>query len=277
MWGPLMLLALLMTIHPVRVGIVLLVLSRPRPTQNLLAYWAGCAISLLLVLLIPLAALHATPAIASFAKDLIDPAPNSTSGHVAIWLGVFTLLIAALILLRSPAHQRTQTPAPRRGGRHRMPNRSGSVDTSTLVLDPNAPPVISRLLPPTEDGAKGSESAIRRLLGRAGNAWENGSVWVAFVLGFATAPSVDGAVVVLALIVASGDGIAMQFSAAIAYIIVMLAVEEVILVSSVTAPATTEAVLRRLHNWALAHRRKLLAAIFAVVGLSMVAQGMGVL
>ena len=67
----------------------------------------------------------------------------------------------------------------------------------------------------------------------------------------------------------------MQVSAGIAFIVGMLAVEEFILVSNLAAPAKTQATLRRLQDWALAHRRKLLVATFAVVGVSLVAQWMG--
>jgi hypothetical protein len=55
----------------------------------------------------------------------------------------------------------------------------------------------------------------------------------------------------------------------------MLTVEEIILVSNLARPAKTQQFLRRLHDWALAHRRKLMVAIFAVVGVSLMAQGMG--
>jgi hypothetical protein len=40
-------------------------------------------------------------------------------------------------------------------------------------------------------------------------------------------------------------------------VIAMLTVEEIILVSHPDRPAKTQAFLRRLHDWALAHRRKL--------------------
>ncbi|WP_084707478.1 GAP family protein [Mycobacterium celatum] len=41
-------------------------------------------------------------------------------------------------------------------------------------------------------------------------------------------------------------------------------------------PAKTQAVLRRLHDWASAHRHQVLIAIFAVVGVSQLAQGTGI-
>ena len=80
---------------------------------------------------------------------------------------------------------------------------------------------------------------------------------------------------VLAIIVASGASFGVQITAAITFVIAMLTVEEVILVSHLARPAKTQAFLRRLHDWALAHRRKLVVAIFAVVGISLMAQGMG--
>lgn len=280
MWGPLLALALLVTVNPVRIGVALLVLSRPRPMHNLFAYWAGALVAMLIVLLVPLAVIYATPTSASFAERFVDPTPNSTSGHVAVGLGLLALAIAALVLLRSPATRSERQNIPRSKAR-RMSNSDDksqdNVSSSTLVLDTGNIPVISRLLQAPPDTATEGASGIRRMLSRARGAWDNGSLWIAFVIGFVSAVSIDGALVVLALIVGSGAGIAIQFSAAIAYIVVMLAVEEIILVSSLITPAKTQAGLRRLHEWALAHRRKLVAAIFAVVGISALAKGMGVI
>lgn len=275
-----MALALLVTVNPVRLGVALLVLSRPRPMHNLLAYWAGALVAMLIVLLVPLAVIHATPTSASFAERLADPTPNSTSGHVAIGLGVIALAIAALILLRSPATRSERQKIPRSKAQ-RISNSDDksqdNVGSSTLLLDTGNLPVISRLLHAPPDTAAEGASGSRRLLSRAHGAWDNGALWVAFAIGFVAAISIDGALVVLALIVGSGTGIAVQFSAAIAYIVVMLTVEEIILLSNVITPAKTQASLRRLHDWALAHRRKLVAAIFAVVGISALAQGTGII
>ena len=102
-------------------------------------------------------------------------------------------------------------------------------------------------------------------------------MWVAFVIGLAMGPSLDGLGVlfILAIIVASGAAIGMQVSAGIAFIVGVLAVEEIILVSNLVTPAKTQPALRRLHDWALAHRRKLLVATFAVAGISLIAAGHG--
>ena len=74
-----------------------------------------------------------------------------------------------------------------------------------------------------------------------------------------------------ATIAASGAPIGTQAIAAIVFVVGMLAVFEITLVSYLLTPEKTQAVLRPLHEWALAHRPQVLAAILAVVGLSLVA------
>jgi len=73
--------------------------------------------------------------------------------------------------------------------------------------------------------------------------------------------------------VATGASFGVQITVAITLVIAMLTVEEIILVSHPARPAKTQAFLRRLHDWALANRRKLVVAIFGVVGGSLIAQG----
>ena len=130
-----------------------------------------------------------------------------------------------LVLALSIARSLTR---PRR--RAQLPTPVGN--TSTLVLDSNTPTVISRLLGRAQDAATEGGSAIRRLLGRAHNAWENGSLWVALVIGMGFGgPAPDVALFVLAIIVASGAAIGTQVSAAIAFVVGVLAVVEITLVS----------------------------------------------
>ena len=64
---------------------------------------------------------------------------------------------------------------------------------------------------------------------------------------------------------ASGAPIATQVIAAIAFVVTWFAFIEITLVSYLLTPTKTHAVLRPLHDWALAHRRWVLVAIFAVV------------
>jgi hypothetical protein len=262
MWGTLMLGALLTALNPVRLAVVALLISRPRPLQNLFAYWAGAVILGIPSMLIPLLVMHSTPAIQSFTQGL---ATNPTFRHVQVGLGVLALLIAALMIVRSPARQKASVPPP--------------VDNApTVVLDSNLPNVVTRLLGRSADVASEGRSPIRRLLGRAGEAWEDGALWVACLLGMATGgPSLDGIVLGAAIIVTGWATIGTQAVAAIAFVFGILMVVEIILISSVAAPTRTQAVLQVVHDWVQTHRRKILITLFAVMGVALVAQGAGVI
>jgi Sap, sulfolipid-1-addressing protein len=264
-WGLVLGLALLVAVNPVLLGVILLMISRPRPVPNLLAYWVGGLIVNVACLLVPLVALHLTPTFTSFAQDLATPATaaSSTVRHVEIGMGVLALSIAALMTVRFLARQRAHLPTP-------------DDNTSILVLDSNTPTAISSPLGRAQDAATEGGSAIRRLLGRLQNAWENGSLWVAFMFGLGGLPPPLLVLFVDTTIVASGAAIGTQVIAAIAFVVGMLAVFEIVLVGYLAAPAKTQAVLRPLHDWALAHRRQVLVAIFAVVGFFQLAKGMGI-
>ncbi|WP_029110280.1 GAP family protein [Mycobacterium sp. URHD0025] len=271
MWGSLAVLALLTTINPVRLGIIILVLSRPRPMQNLLAYWTGAVLVGLTTLLIPLFVLHSTPASSDFAKNFANPTENPVAQRSAIGMGVLLLAIGAFMAARSVL----RTPAP--AGAHRKAGGNGD-GTTTLVLDSGAPPVITRFLHPAEKSADadGDEKSLpRRLLGRARDAWQNGSPWIPFVIGLIVLPPLDGVLFALAIIVASGASFDVQVITTIIFVFGVLLVEEIILVSNVVIPARTQAALRKLHEWGRAHHQKFVAAVLAVVGLSLLARGMG--
>ena len=107
------------------------------------------------------------------------------------------------------------------------------------------------------------------------NAWENGSLWVALVIGLWAGPPPSLVIPVLAVVLASGAAIGTQISAVIVFVVLVLAVVEIILVLNMAAPAKTQAALRLLHDWVGARRRQILVAIFIVVGVTLVAQGMG--
>ena len=102
-------------------------------------------------------------------------------------------------------------------------------------------------------------------------------MWVALVVGMSILPGPLLVLLVDTTIVASGAPIGTQVIAAIAFVVGMLAVFEITLLSYLLTPEKTKAVLQPLHEWALAHRVQVLAAIFAVVGLSLVARGTGVI
>lgn len=248
MWGSVLMLALLTAPDPLRLGATLLLISRPRALQNLLAYWAGGMTASVSCLVIPLLVLHYTPMLRTLTHDLgtAGGGADSTVGHIRIGMGVLVLVIAALLTLRVAARGRALLPAP-------------TGNSSTLVLDAD-PPVEPR-------------TAIRRFLARAHGSWDNGSVWVALLMGFGSATPPLQILVVLTLIVASGAAIGTKLMAAIAFVVGTLAIVEVVLVSYLAAPAKTQAVLRELHDWLRPRRRQVFAAILAVAGASLVASG----
>ena len=270
MWSSVLLLSLPAALNPARLAITLLLASRPRPVQNLFACWLGNLASCIPVVVVPLTLLHVTPMF-DFVSD--DLARSSTVRHIQAGMGVVFLSIVTLMTVRSLQRRRAQPRTPGGGGRHRF--RPGNADTSTVVLASTMPPAISRLLGRAQDARTEDRSAFRRLLSRAHNAWENGSLWVALVGGFANPPAPDATVLILAIIVASGATIGTQLVAAIVFVIGVLAVVEITLVSYLAAPAKTEAMLQVLHEWTLAHRRNIVMAMLAVAGVSLVASGIG--
>jgi hypothetical protein len=260
MWSSVLGLALLAGLNPVRLGLTALVISRPRPMQNLFVYWVGCLIGCIPAVVLPLTLLHVAPTFKSFAGDL---ATTSTARHIRIGIGVLALSIAALMTVRSLTRrpQRVQLPIP--GG-----------DMSAPVQDSNTPTAISRLLGRTQSAGTEGGSAIQRLLRRLQSAWESGSLWVAFWIGIqfgGTEPDVG--LLLLAIIATSGAAIGTQVGAAIAFVVGILAVVEITLASYLAAPAKTLAIVQLLHDWALSHRRQVLIAIFAVAGVVSVANG----
>ncbi|BBY06273.1 GAP family protein [Mycobacterium noviomagense] len=265
MWSTLLALTLLAALNPVRLGVTLLVISRPRPVQNLLAYWVGCLIPSVPYVLVPLMLLHVTPMLKSFAEDLSKPttAVGSTVRHIQIGVGVFSLAVAAVLIVRFLVRPRAQLPTS--GG-----------DTSTMVLESDQPSAVARLLGRARDTQTEGGSAIRRLLRRVHKSWESGSLWLAFVIGIGFGPPAPEEVLyVLAIVVAAGVGTGTQVSAAIVFVVGMLAAVEIALASYLVIPAKTQALVQRLHDWARTHRRKILVAMCIVAGVSLVANGMG--
>jgi hypothetical protein len=262
MWSSVAVFALLAALNPVRLGLALLAISRPRPVQNLLAFWVGCLIASVATLLVPLIALHVAPVFRSLIQDLDGPATgaSSTVRHIQIGMGVFALSIATLTTVRLVRRQRANLPT--KGG-----------NTATLVLDSTTPTSIKRLLDAPQDAPSEDKSAIRRLRGLTRNAWANGSLWVALMIGLVSGPTPESVLYVLASIVPSGAAIGTQLAAAIAFVVGALAVVEIMLVSYLATPAKTHAAVRLLHDWVLAHRQQVLVAAYAVGGIWLVAHG----
>lgn len=256
MWGALAVGAFFTAFQPVRLAIVALVISRPRPLANLLAYWVGAVVFGIPSILIPLFVLHTTPTIESFTDGL---STSTTFKHVQVGIGVFALVMATLLLARATSRQKAVL--------------SSGIGASTLVVEDSDPSPAFLQSDDTADTA--GRSPIQRLFGYARKEWENGALWVACLVGMSTGgPSLDGIVLGTALIVTSGATPGTQVVAALAFVFGMLMVVETILLSSVIAPVKTRAILQLVHDWVQLHRRKILIVSFTLIGIVMLAQGL---
>ncbi|MCV7099854.1 GAP family protein [Mycobacterium palustre] len=241
---------LLLTLDPVRLGLILLLITRPRPLQSLCTYWVGAMTSSVPYMLVPLTVLHLTPSLRSFAERYATPATLASPAvrHTQIGIGVVALSIAAVLAARLRARRRATVAAP-----------AGAPST----------------LPPGRDAATRNGSARRGWRARTYGAWENGSIWPAFVFGVLSGPPPLTALLVLTTIMASGAAIGAQVGLALVWVVGMFAVVEIILLSHLAAPAKTHAALQFLHDWILAHRRQVLITMVAVAGVAMLALGVG--
>ncbi|MBA0046605.1 GAP family protein [Mycobacteroides sp. LB1] len=259
MWGLLLVMAIMFAVNPVLLAIIVLMISRPRPVQNLAAYWLGSMIVSLAGLLIPLMVLHIAPSFRSFVEDLATPGKSPTTRFFNLGMGLLMLSIAAVMAVRS-ARQRSRIPV----SASNTAALTQDSDTSNLITSPFGNP---------QDAAAEGGSVFRRLLRHLQNAWENGALWVAFVFGLCGLPPPMLVLFVLTPVVASGTPIGTQIIAVILFVFGMFAIVEITLVSYLAAPAKTLAVLRPLHDWALVHRRQMLITIFSVAGLIQVVNG----
>lgn len=252
MWGSVLGLGILAALNPVRLGLALLMISRPRPAPSLLAYWAGGLTVCVPELLIPLMVLNFSSV---FGSPHHRPAGRAGSplGHIQIGLGGLGLAIAAAVAVRLVKRRRAPALVP---------------------AAPAAPGIpIPRLLSRGTDDAKGGGSAVRRVARRVRDAWDDGSSWVAWVIGLISVP-IDGVLFIVAIIAASGASMTTQVGGAVAFIALMYAVVEIILVGYVVRPAKTHALLEVLHDWVRTYHLQILLVMFAVVGVSQLAEGL---
>jgi hypothetical protein len=258
MLGAILMVTFVAAVDPVRLAVTLLLISRPRPISGLLAYWVGCVLASVPTVLVPVLVLHYVPMFRPFTQGLastIMGALSSTTGrHVQFGMGALALVVAALLTVRYVARQRAQLPV--------------TVSPSALVAQPRHP--LFYLLGRAADPSRRNESAIWRLLRRAHTAWESGSSRMAFVIGVFSGPPPVELIILVAAVVASGAALGMQVTAAVGFVIGMLAVVEFILVSHLAAPAKTEAIVQRLHEAVRANQRWVFVALSAGMGSWMV-------
>jgi hypothetical protein len=222
----------------VRLGASVVLYSRPRPVPHLVAFWFG---GLTISAVVACGVLFV---LRDFMLGVVHrvqlASASSTAGDIQIAVGVLVLLIAGLAAGLVP-HQRMRSVMPGPARPH------------------------PQMLPST---------TFSRLSVRAHEALQAGPLWVPFVLGVGLLMDFRY-LVALTAIVASGAAAGTQVSAAAVYIAITLAFVEIPLASQLAAPATTGAVMSRVHSWVKARRQQVFAVVVALLGVFLMTTGMG--
>ncbi len=254
MWTCVLIMGLGMAIDPVRLGLVVVLLSRKRPMVNLFAFWlggiiSGVTIATAVLVLMHEAALGAIRQAGAAIAEVRSAVVIFSGGNLQITFGLLALVLVAVVSTRARAAAREPAMAVTVGG-------GGA---ATLVQQ------------------KGSRNPIVWLGARTQAMLDCDRLWPAFVIGAASSfPPYEGAVL-LAVIMASGSDVSIQFGAFIIFTLIVLAVIEIPLVGFLAVPEKTEAIMLRLQHWLRTYRLQITQAIFGFTGVLLLSQGIAAL
>jgi Sap, sulfolipid-1-addressing protein len=241
MWGTVLLLGLWTAPDPVRIGIAVLLVSRRRPMANLFAFWLGGMVAGIGFGLVALLLLRdSLPAMIHAVSSTLAV---WTGGNVKIVIGVLALMVAGVTAARM-AVQRGQVPVA-----------SGA--PSLVAPQPVATNAFSRLV-----------ARVQRLL-------EGGHPWVSFAAGLNQATPWVEYLMAFSIIAASGAALGAQLCAVTLFTVAIFAFVELPLICYLVKPARTEAIVLSVHNWLVAQRRRILVGGAALLGVFMLASGIG--
>jgi hypothetical protein len=239
-WLTVLAIALIAALDPMRLGIAFLLISQPRPVRSLLAYWLGAMTAAILSAMVLLTVLrHLTPRV---TEHVVAVTGSSAAGYFQIAVGVVALPLAYLVAKGLFPRQRVMETA---GG------------PTPPVPGPATPAALARLTSGDHGGRKGR------------------AFWFAFLGGVMSATPPVEYFVVLAAILGSGAAMGTQFSAAVIFIVVALLAIEIPLIGCLLKPERGEAIILRLHDWIRMRTRQIMAAVFTVGGVLLMASGIG--
>ncbi len=237
MWATLVVMAIALSIEPVRIGLTVLMLNRPRPMVQLLTFLCGgfaMGFGVNLVVLFVL-------------SHMVVVTPNFNLAKVQIVTGLLVVPLAVMLAINIPAPKFIRR------------RRTGA------AVGGDARGVGAASSPP---------SAWDKLSTRARHILLGSSLWVAAISGVSIAlPSAQYAAAI-AVIVASGATPAAQAAALLTFNIVAFAFVEIPLASYLVAPDRTRAAIARLNAWIRSRGRRDFAALLAASGCIILAMGM---
>ena len=251
MWTYLISLGLWMLVDPMRIGIAAILTSRRQALRTLLAYWlggmaAGVGVGILVLVLLHDIALGAINGAVSALNNLRSTVTILAGSHVHITLGVLALLILAFMKARERAQVAVPVPAAVGAG-------DGPADAA---VPPRKSSLSSRLWTVTQGMLEG------------------GFVWPAFIAGLgASVPPIEGPMA-MTVIMASRAAPAIQLTAFMLFILLVLVFVEVPLLCYLTAPQRTQAITLQMNTWIQGHRREIVQTLLAVMGVVSLVQGM---
>jgi hypothetical protein len=238
-WTTVVLLGLAVSIEPARVGLIALLLTRPRPARHLLVFLCtGLAMSLSVGFAVLFVFHHTFLGKANFNPALIQ-----------IGIGVVAVLLGALLASNIPLRQfaRKEMVEVHPGGTGEGP---------VVVADPPPPGRLKRLSTKVRGFASGESS------------WFSGSIGAALAM-----PSVDY-MALLALIIASKTPPIEQASALVTFLLLASWAAVIPLVSFMVVPGKTRIWVQRFNEWIRTRTRKHAGAFVAIVGIILVGVGL---
>jgi hypothetical protein len=224
--------------EPIRLGFAVLMLNRPRPLLQLLAFLCGGFTMGVGAGVVVLFVLRATP----LASGMF------TLPQVQIAAGLVALLVALVVATDVAGKIFGRRPA-------KAVVASGAAGAGGVVVAESEPP-----------GGPKMSARTRRLL-------QGDALWVAAVCGLGTALPSANYMAALAVILASGAPPVAQVQALVLFNVMAFTLAEIPLVSYLVAPQRTRAVMSSFHAWLQSRRRREVAALIAASGCFMLTLG----
>jgi hypothetical protein len=244
MWAAVIFFAFTAAQDPVRIGIVVLLISRPRPLRNVFSYWVGLMVTGFGAALAALFLLH--DVLLPVTRAVTSASANPVVPPIQIVLGVLALSTAAMLVAPSSVRQAAFALKP--GG-----------DSSVLVAQEKTP---------------GAFATFWARLSWTGML-EGRSLGMAFIAGLCTSTQIVEFWGAMMVILASGKGTLAQVGAALLFTLLAFTIIEIPLLSCLIAPHKTQLFMTQLHDRLRTHRRRILAFMLALMGVMMVSSGIG--
>jgi hypothetical protein len=245
MWSAVLFFGIIAAQDPVRIGIMALLMSRPRPLSNLLAYWFGLMATGFGAALAALFFLH------DFLVPVVQLA-HSMAAHpilppIQVALGVLGLSAAGMLVMPRSVRQVAYALMP-------------TGDPANQTVEPTrTPTVLSRL-------------AVPRLSWTA--VLEGKSLRMPFVAGMCTSTQLLEFWGAMLVILASGRAAGTQVAAALVFTLMAYIVTEIPLVAYVLSPAKTQSVVMGMHGWLSARRRPIFAMLLGAISAMLLVKGL---